>query len=72
MPAMSKLLLTMREVSELTGIPVETLRYWRKRRRGEGPPAVQTEGRVKYRTADVITWVDSLPTERTGATGTDG
>ncbi len=69
---MPPLLLTMRQVSELTGIKYETLRTWRKQGRG-GPPSLTLDtGAVRYRHADVIEWVASLTPERAGATGTDG
>lgn len=49
-------LLLMSEVSELTGIPVETLRTWRKNQ--QGPKAARIGKRVMYRRADVEAWID--------------
>ncbi|KRB73049.1 hypothetical protein ASE01_19940 [Nocardioides sp. Root190] len=49
-------LLRMNEVSERTGVPLETLRYWRKQ--GRGPKAARIGRRVVYRAADVETWID--------------
>lgn len=49
-------LLRMQEVSELTGIPVETLRTWRKQNRG--PKAARIGSCVMYREADVKAWID--------------
>jgi DNA-binding transcriptional MerR regulator len=68
---MPALLMNIREVSDLTGIPVETLRRWRKRRQGEGPPSITVEGSVRYKRADVMSWYESLAPEPL-ATGTDG
>jgi hypothetical protein len=56
------------EVSALTRIPVDTLRYWRmlrqqRLRRGEaigtdlGPPSLKMGGRVKYRKSDLDAWI---------------
>ena len=45
---MTREYLTTAEVSELTGIPVGTLRYWRHRRRGEGPKSFCLGRRVAY------------------------
>jgi hypothetical protein len=56
--------LTMKETSTLTGIPVGTLRWWRKIwLKGEplkGPASVKVVGGVKYRRADVVAWVNSF------------
>lgn len=51
-------LLRIEEVSEMTGIPSATLRYWRHT--GErGPKSANLGGRrVVYREEDVIAWVD--------------
>ena len=46
-------LLTVQQVSELTGISVETLNQWRSQRKG--PPYLKIEGKlVRYRRADLI------------------
>lgn len=47
------------EVSQRTGIPVETLRWWRKRNQGEGPPSARLGRRVVYRQSDVDAWVQA-------------
>ncbi|MCA4132958.1 AlpA family transcriptional regulator [Arthrobacter sp. M4] len=49
-------LLVIDEVSELTRIPVATLRYWRHQ--GTGPKAARLGGRLVYKKADVIGWVN--------------
>ena len=51
-------LLRIPEVSELTGIPEATLRFW-KHRGIYGPPSAKLGRRVVYREADVIAWVDA-------------
>ena len=50
-------LLVIDEVSELTRIPVATLRYWRHQ--GRGPKGARLGGRLVYRKADVINWINA-------------
>ncbi len=50
-------LLTVPQVSEMTTVPAQTLRYWRWRDRGEGPPAFRLGRRVVYRRQAVEEWV---------------
>ena len=50
-------LLRMEEVSERIGVPVGTLRYWRKT--GTGPRAARIGRRVVYREADVEAWINA-------------
>lgn len=52
-------LLRIEEVSDQTGVPVETLRYWRKRDKGEGPKSAKLGRRVVYRESDVEAWVNA-------------
>ena len=54
---MTREYLTTAEVSELTGIPVGTLRYWRHRRRGEGPKSFCLGRRVTYKRSDIDAWI---------------
>ncbi len=49
-------LLTLSEVSDRTGIPEATLRFWRHK--GTGPHSARIGRRIKYREADVQTWLD--------------
>jgi DNA-binding transcriptional MerR regulator len=49
-------LISTRELAVQLGIPVSTLRFWRKR--GEGPPGFKIGKRVVYRTADVARWLE--------------
>lgn len=52
-------LLRIKEVSEMTGIPENTLRYWRAGG-GKGPRSANLGGRrVVYREEDVIAWIDA-------------
>lgn len=51
-------LLTSDEAASVLGVPVATLRTWRSRRRGYGPRAVQVGGSIRYRLADLLTWID--------------
>lgn len=45
------------EVSEKTGIPVETLRHYRKL--NKGPRSYKLGRRVRYDVADLATWLDA-------------
>lgn len=50
-------LLRLAEVTELTGIPEATLRFWRYE--GTGPKSAKLGRRVVYREADVLDWIDA-------------
>ncbi len=59
---MSERLLRIEDVSEQTGVPVNTLRYWREQSKRKGVPKVGPQGvrlgrRVVYRQSDVDTWL---------------
>ena len=49
--------LSTNQVSEETGIPMATLRYWRHA--GTGPPSVRLGRRVVYRESDVARWIEA-------------
>lgn len=49
------------EVSELVGIPVNTLKDYRAN--DKGPHSAVIGGRVKYRRADVLAWIDEQFTQ---------
>ena len=49
-------LLRLPEVAELTGLPVNTLRFWRHR--GTGPRSIKLGRRVVYRECDVVAWIE--------------
>lgn len=49
-------ILTLREVSDLTRIPLGTLRWMRSR--GEGPPTWKLGRRVVAYEAEVLQWMD--------------
>ena len=49
-------LLTIVELSEMLGIPVDTLYGWRHR--GEGPQGYRIGRHVRYRRATVEAWLD--------------
>ncbi len=59
--------MTTADVSHETGIPVGTLRYYRSN--DTGPASFRLAGRVRYRRADVVAWVDAQEqaTRRGGA-----
>jgi predicted DNA-binding transcriptional regulator AlpA len=50
-------LLKLPEVSEMTGIPEATLRFWRHQ--GTGPQSAKLGRRVVYREEDVKAWIDA-------------
>lgn len=50
-------LLRIPEVAEMTGVPENTLRHWRKA--GLGPKSVRLGRRVVYREAEVEAWINS-------------
>jgi excisionase family DNA binding protein len=52
---MSDQLLTMNEVSELTGLARSTL--WQMRCRGEGPPSFRIGNRVRIRQSAFEAWL---------------
>ncbi len=56
MTTSSPKLLRLPDVSELTGIPEATLRFWRHA--GTGPRSAKFGRRVVYREADVLAWID--------------
>lgn len=49
-------LLRLPEVAELTGLPVNTLRFWRHQ--GTGPKSVKLGRRIVYRECDVVAWIE--------------
>lgn len=49
--------LTMTEVSALTGVPVNTLRYWRHM--SDGPKSFKLGRRVVYDVSDVHDWLNA-------------
>ena len=53
---MSQELLDTKEVTGRTGIPAETLRYWRHR--NEGPPSWKLGKRVVYDAAELQAWIN--------------
>lgn len=52
---MERKLLRLEEISERTGVPVATLRYYRHR--GEGPPTFRLGRRVVGYVDEVDSWV---------------
>ncbi len=50
-------LLRLPEVAALTGIPENTLRFWRHS--GTGPKSAKLGRRVVYREEDVRAWLDA-------------
>jgi predicted site-specific integrase-resolvase len=48
-------LLTRRQLAQVAGFAVQTLKAWPKQ--GRGPRVVMVEGRPRYRVADVREWM---------------
>jgi excisionase family DNA binding protein len=48
-------LMTLRDLSDMLGVPVATLYAWRHR--GEGPPGYRVGRHVRYRRAEVEQWL---------------
>ena len=59
-------LLGAKEVSDITGVPMGTLRYWRNS--NIGPASFTLGRRVVYRRAEVLRWIS----ERESATRRGG
>lgn len=51
-------LLRLPEVSEMTGIPENTLRFYRAQGGDKGPPSAKLGRRVVYRYDDVVRWIE--------------
>lgn len=50
-----------RGLSAYLNVPVQTIRGWRKRKRGEGPRAVKFGRLVRYRWEDIRAWEAQRP-----------
>ena len=50
-------IITFSEISEKTGVPIATLRYWRNRNNGSGPPTFRLGGRVRAYESEVDDWI---------------
>ena len=48
-------IITFSEISEKTGVPIATLRYWRAA--GSGPPTFRLEGRIRAYESEVDDWI---------------
>lgn len=55
-------LLDITALSEWLGVAKPTLYAWRHR--GEGPPAIVLNGRVRYRREDVEQWLEAQKEQR--------
>jgi predicted DNA-binding transcriptional regulator AlpA len=58
-------ILLLEEASELSRIPVPTLRYYRHT--GQGPRSFKLGNRVAYKRADVEEWIEQQYKVTTGA-----
>lgn len=54
------------EVSEVTGLPIGTLRYMRHR--GEGPRSYKLGRSVRFAPEDVLAWIEAQKAEGVGYT----
>jgi excisionase family DNA binding protein len=55
-------LMTITDLSEMLGVPVDTLYGWRNR--GEGPAGYRIGRHVRYRRATVEAWLDAQADRR--------
>jgi len=55
-------LLSERETSSDTGVPLKTLQYWRWAGHPDGPPFIKVGRRVYYRQSDLELWIAEAPT----------
>jgi excisionase family DNA binding protein len=55
-------LMTITDLSEMLGVPVDTLYGWRHR--GEGPEGYRIGRHVRYRRAAVEAWLDTQADQR--------
>lgn len=64
---MTRTILSLPEVAEMTGTPIDTLRYWRATGKG-GPPTYRLGRRVVADRDAVVAWLDEQRRE-TAASG---
>ena len=60
-------LMSILDLSEMLGIPVETLYGWRHR--GEGPQGYRVGRHVRYRPSTVNAWLEDQADPRDGSKG---
>ena len=58
---MNKTLLTETDLSDLTGIPIKTLRYWRFAGNKHAPKFIKLGTSVYYRKNDIDIWIADSP-----------
>jgi predicted DNA-binding transcriptional regulator AlpA len=58
-PSQLETLLTERQVAEISGMSVASVRRWRHKK--QGPKYLKVGAAVRYRPADVAAWLDSRP-----------
>lgn len=56
---MNRKVLRLVEIATATGVPESTLRYWRHRDRGEGPPMFKIGRRVVAYADEVDAWLQA-------------
>lgn len=56
------MLLTVRDVAEITHVPVSTVHHWALR--GEGPPSFKLGKHRRYDAAEVAAWLTQRKTVR--------
>lgn len=59
--------LTIEEVSDMTRLPVNTLRYYRHLGGGKGPRSFRLGSRVVFAIEDVEAWIESARKAGVGA-----
>jgi DNA-binding transcriptional MerR regulator len=56
---------TDKELAPVLRVTQRGLKYWRER--GKGPKHVRLEGRIRYRKADVLAWLDRCAKKESAA-----
>lgn len=65
-------LMTSKQVSELTGVPEGTLRFYRNRQSGGPRSFALTPRQVRYTREDVIAWINAQREEGVGGVAAEG
>lgn len=48
--------LSTAQAAQMVGVQTQTLRNWRQQKKG--PPAVRVRGRLRWKRADLLAWLD--------------
>lgn len=65
-------LMTSKQVSELTGVPEGTLRFYRHRQSGGPRSFALTPRSIRYAREDVLAWIESQREQGVGGVDAEG